>query len=507
MVTSPAASQPLGYETKIVFSSTSDWASVDVTNSEDVICLDIEVLITESDSTIINCHGIFKPDTALVKAEYFLFLTSIPDDGLTFRSQKGDWGNVDIIIVNDNGGLSDTVYVFANHGHIPGDPTNTRSFTVPAELLKENGPAPLEGTALPLEKMVWAFYYPWYGTPQGPTGYWLHWDPNNHYASTDTPLLGYYDSLSDSVVHRQMKWARKHGIEAFISSWWGIHSFEDNALDLILETAREESLKISIYLEASWDAQNASISDRPAVFAHELNYLIDTYGSHPAFSKLNGDPVIFIYAYPLGLIPIEDWATVLEHVTLDAVFIADSFDPRAFEIFDGCHSYNPVALSDEELDLLYWNASVQSYYCGKIFAATVMPGYDDRIIRVPGLFVPRENGVFYQSRWDIATSNSPHWVLITSWNEWHEGTEIEPSIEYGYDYLDATKAHRDEWITVSGDVNGDSIVNILDALMAVNFILELITPTPEEFDRADTNGDGDLNVIDIVMIVKVILGG
>ena len=498
--------QPLGYELIIVFSSTSDWASLEITNTDEVVCLDHEILVNESDSVTVNCHGIFKPGTALVTVEYLLFSPSIPEDGLTFQSQKGDWGNVNIIIINANSEPPDSVYFFTNPGSIPGDPTNTRFFTVPSHLLTENGPVFLEGNPIFTPKKVCAFYYPWYGNPQGPTGYWFHWDPHNQYASTDTPLLGYYDSLSDTIVQQHMQWAKEYGIDVFISSWWGIDSFEDNALRLILDTALEEHIEVTVYLEASWQSQSASVDERPNVFANELNYILGTYGNHPAFFKLDGLPIIFIYGLPLSLLPLDDWETVFNLVTRDAVFIADTFDPLALDIFDGCHTYNPVTLSESETNKMYWNASLRSYYYGKIFAATVVPGYDDRIIREPGLYVPREGGAFYQSRWDVATSHSPHWILITSWNEWHEGTEIEASVEYGYDYLDSTKVYRDEWIMVPGDVNGDGRINVLDVILAVNFILEIDVPSPEEFERADMNDDGEVNILDVVYIVNEILG-
>jgi hypothetical protein len=38
------------------------------------------------------------------------------------------------------------------------------------------------------------------------------------------------------------------------------------------------------------------------------------------------------------------------------------------------------------------------------------------------------------------------YVLITSWNEWHEGTEVEPSIEYGSRILDDTAAFSREFL-------------------------------------------------------------
>ena len=42
----------------------------------------------------------------------------------------------------------------------------------------------------------------------------------------------------------------------------------------------------------------------------------------------------------------------------------------------------------------------------------------------------RWNGETYRVLWQEAIAAGPDWVLITSWNEWHEGTEIEPSVEF-----------------------------------------------------------------------------
>ena len=58
----------------------------------------------------------------------------------------------------------------------------------------------------------------------------------------------------------------------------------------------------------------------------------------------------------------------------------------------------------------------------------------------------------------------------------------------------------------SSDINQDCIVNVLDVILLVNFVLENDTPTSSEFAAADLNQDGILNVIDVVLIVNVILG-
>ena len=57
----------------------------------------------------------------------------------------------------------------------------------------------------------------------------------------------------------------------------------------------------------------------------------------------------------------------------------------------------------------------------------------------------------------------------------------------------------------ASDINGDCIINVLDVIMLVNFVLENDTPTSDEFSAGDLNGDGVLNVIDVVLLVNEIL--
>jgi PKD repeat protein len=57
-----------------------------------------------------------------------------------------------------------------------------------------------------------------------------------------------------------------------------------------------------------------------------------------------------------------------------------------------------------------------------------------------------------------------------------------------------------------GDINFDSIINILDVVLVVNFVLGSDTPDAWEFSAADLNSDGTLNILDIVALTNLILG-
>lgn len=56
-----------------------------------------------------------------------------------------------------------------------------------------------------------------------------------------------------------------------------------------------------------------------------------------------------------------------------------------------------------------------------------------------------------------------------------------------------------------GDVNEDEVLNILDIVIVVNFVLGADSPSANEFSLADLNGDGVLNILDIVTLTNLIL--
>jgi hypothetical protein len=58
---------------------------------------------------------------------------------------------------------------------------------------------------------------------------------------------------------------------------------------------------------------------------------------------------------------------------------------------------------------------------------------------------------------------------------------------------------------IAGDVNVDSVVNVLDVVLMVNFVLGNVEPSASEFAGADLNSDGTINVLDVVSVVNIIL--
>ena len=68
---------------------------------------------------------------------------------------------------------------------------------------------------------------------------------------------------------------------------------------------------------------------------------------------------------------------------------------------------------------------------------TIMPGYNDTAVRTPGDRLHYQN--LYEDLWKMSLSFQPDFILITSWNEWHENTQIEPSLQRQDHLLKITK--------------------------------------------------------------------
>jgi hypothetical protein len=249
------------------------------------------------------------------------------------------------------------------------------------------------------------------------------------------------------VIERHVTEAREAGITAFIVTWWGQGDFHDEGMRPMLDAARKAGLKISAYYETTKPRGAGTVEGT----ASDLLYLLEHYGSDPAWLKAGGKPVVFVYGRAIAELKLEGWRSVIGEVNRryrgGAVFIGDQISAAAAQVFDGIHTYNPTGRTAHKSveDIRAWAAQAYPEWVRtagpKISCVTVIPGYDDtRLNRpAPRPVTDRLGGETYRVLWEQAISAHPSWVLITSWNEWHEGSEIEPSLENGERELKTTR--------------------------------------------------------------------
>ncbi len=299
-------------------------------------------------------------------------------------------------------------------------------------------------------RKVLTFYYSWYGKPEN-HGRWIHWGkvkPEEHDISESThyPAIGAYDSHDPETIDYHIQLAKDHGVDAFICTWWGQGRFDDRAFEKILERAKEKDFAATIY----WETVPGEGSARIANAANDLVYVLEKYSSHSAFLKLHGKPVIFVYGRVMNQISMDEWPAIItlaqERFGEDFLLIADGYRDEYARLFDGIHTYNICGrVQGKSVDELrafgrqsFTEAVEIARKNAKLSCITIIPGYDDRKIRTPGINAQRLDGETYRVLWEEAIVADPDWVLITSWNEWHEGSEIEPSWEDGDRYIKMT---------------------------------------------------------------------
>ena len=300
-------------------------------------------------------------------------------------------------------------------------------------------------------KEVLAFYYGWYGAPKL-SGDWLHWQgPTTAGArqspTLNTPLLGRYDSHDPAVLAQHAQWAKAAGLTGVVSSWWGVGSFEDRSLALLLDAMHGQGLKVAAYMEQQKGGEAGATRD--------LIHILQTHGKHPAWLKVGDRPVVFLYLQALRDLPASGWrdaAKMAANGGPEPFLIGDDSprEPETFDLWtpslDGVHVYvlAPYVRGKSPDGMRAWVRATypkwKAMTGNKLFCATVIPGFDDT--KVPGRapprpIVPRNGGATFAALWEETIAARPDWVLVTSFNEWHEGSEIEPSAEHGSRYLEA----------------------------------------------------------------------
>jgi glycoprotein endo-alpha-1,2-mannosidase len=262
---------------------------------------------------------------------------------------------------------------------------------------------------------VSAFYYPWYGT-MAKDGQFEHWSQRGHsppddIASAYYPAEGIYSSSDTLVLGAQMDEIRAAGIDEIAVSWWGRGSAEDKRLPLVIAAARAEGLSVAAHLEPY---TGRTVEGTVADVAYLRTFGIRTFYVYRPDDLSTGD---WLLAQP----ELHGGGATLYAQTALVGWAASSG-------FDGVYTYDIVVYGAGKFSRLCAQAHKRGLKC----APSVGPGYDARRGSGDPKLKARRNGATYDSMWRMAIAAGADRVTITSFNEWHEGTQIEPAAPAGW---------------------------------------------------------------------------
>jgi hypothetical protein len=234
-----------------------------------------------------------------------------------------------------------------------------------------------------------------------------------------------------------MAWLRSAGIGVIISSWWGPGSREDLAVPVLLAMAQRYGIKVAFHIEPYTGRSAAEL-------VADVAYLYARYGSSPAFyrtvattpydQRTTPQGMFFLYGptvtYNGGqTVQAAYWRAAIDAIHASAqggLVVASTTDASwiAGAHLDGLYNYVTFQVSNGAFD---WARSLP---LGALYVPSVIPGFSaKRVEYPPDTFLDREGGATYDAQWRAAlgTGVQPLLVTITSFNEWQEGTEIEPA--------------------------------------------------------------------------------
>jgi len=296
------------------------------------------------------------------------------------------------------------------------------------------------------------FYYAWYGNPEFDGAYnnWNHpiiphwadttWNNLGSYPGGDDiganfyPQLGCYSSNDPEIIKWHMKQIIDSGIGVVAFSWWGENSFTNKSVKTYLDMAHKYGLKIAFHIEPIYKS--------PSEFKKHLRYISENYSSHPAFYKIDGKPFYYLYnSYKMNYqmwqsLLLPDSEETIRNTPLDGIFISLwtlRLDGEFALVsgFDGVYTYYATDGFHFGSTTSNWQAMAEYAQANNlIFIPCVGPGYSDTRIRPwnEKNYRNRELGKYYERMFNKALKVNPDFIGITSFNEWHEGTQIEPAI-------------------------------------------------------------------------------
>ncbi|XP_056413071.1 glycoprotein endo-alpha-1,2-mannosidase-like protein [Hyla sarda] len=310
------------------------------------------------------------------------------------------------------------------------------------------------------------FYYMWYGNPKFDNNY-IHWDhvmvphwdpkisasypkgrhsPPEDIGSSFYPELGPYSSKDPEVLEEHMRQLRAAAIGVLVLLWYPPGTADENGeavenlVPLVLDAAHRYEIKVAFHIQPYKGRDDHTLHEN-------IKYIIDNFGSHAAFYRYKtstGKSLPFFYIYDSYLTPPESWANLLtvtgshsiRNTPYDAVFLGLLVEEgHKHDIltagYDGIYTY--FASNGFSFGSSHQNWKTIKSFCDTnnlMFVPSVGPGYIDTSIRPWNNHNTRNrvNGKYYETALQAALTVRPEIVSITSFNEWHEGTQIEKAV-------------------------------------------------------------------------------
>jgi hypothetical protein len=314
------------------------------------------------------------------------------------------------------------------------------------------------------EKLVLAHYMPWYGTKEVSGKWGWHWTMNHFNpdqlkedgtrdaASHDYPLIGLYDSGDDAALECQVLLMKLAGLDGVIIDWYGTRDFNDYAENhehtrKLIPWLKKAGLRFALcYEDQAIGQMKLKAGDDMKQGLLDLQWAEKHWFNDASYVKQNDRPVLLVFGPQhfkrehwdqlRAALPSKPMLFGLQHLSED-------------HGMDGSYGWPPVS-GGKEISTKKWHQEFDALYArgkaGEAVIASAFPGFQD-IYKQAGVhdsygsIAPRAGQTLAESL-DMAMKSNAALIQIATWNDYGEGTVIEPTRNNGYRYLEMVQQRK-----------------------------------------------------------------
>jgi glycoprotein endo-alpha-1,2-mannosidase len=331
---------------------------------------------------------------------------------------------------------------------------------------------------------VGVYYYPWYsGNFHGGKYLRQKLDP------VQQPALGEYDDRDPDVIAQHVAWSQQANIDVWITSWWGPDSDSNRTTkDVILASPvfQKSGLQLALFYEST--SRLGKAFDDISNIASDITYMAKTYFKNTNYLRIDGKPVLAVYLTRSieARSDINRFTSIVRQAALHAgvgeIYLlgdhafgkppaksSPSYSKKInnlrrldaitnYDVYGSMHAKGKHATQAEVAAYTQaqenWRTMAQDAKVA--FVPCVSPGFNDRGVRLRANHSAlsrkldsdeSEPGSLFQAqlRQSVALVDdaADRLLMVTSFNEWHEDTQIEPVAEQAMTVRDGSDGSQD----------------------------------------------------------------
>ena len=322
-------------------------------------------------------------------------------------------------------------------------------------------PEPVDNSPLAVAKTnpmkVYVHYMPWFETKEtSSNGSWgMHWtmstrNPDNidgdgkrEIAAHFYPSIGPYASSDKDVIEYHLLLMKYAGIDGLIIDWYGSYNINDfgsnkTNSEAVINKLDEVGLTFALTYE-DWTVnsvvEKGEASTAVEAATADFTYMDNNYFNLDTYIKINNKPLLTVFG-PQTIQNGNDWTTILASISTSPTFLSlwyESGDLGA----NATGEFSWVYQDNTHIDNFYKN-QIKKFDVGM---GSAYPGFKDYYAEGGwgtsiGWTIEHNNGLTFDKTLELASNAKIDYLQLATWNDFGEGTMIEPTLEFEYMYLE-----------------------------------------------------------------------